>query len=102
MRAGLDIKTKSDIVNREKIKEFLRKPPDTIDSGIVVCDYMGKSAIAIEFFNKRHEPYCFRIKPADYFEKDELIEIMKILYWDGGIIHNNWYDIFSKWLKEID
>lgn len=92
----------AEIVEREKMKAFFRMPDEALYHKIIICTYENVPAVAVVFYKKStKEPFAFRIAPADYFSAEELIEIFKIFEFRGGEIRDDWYDIFSKWLKQL-
>lgn len=54
----------------------------------------------IAFF-KDWNMVAFRMEPAEHFVADELVELFKIHTYEGGTIDDNWYETFSKWVKQI-
>lgn len=94
------MKLNDEIMEREKMKAFFQKPQGTLFTKIEICNYENKPAIVIAFWNRR-EPFAFRMKAAEYFTADELIEIFKIQTFRGGEIWDDWYNIFSQWVEQI-
>lgn len=95
------MKLNDEIMEREKMKAFFQKPQGTLFTGIEICNYENKPAIVITFWNKRRDMIAFRMKAAEYFTADELVEIFKIQTFRGGEIRDDWYDIFSQWVEQI-
>lgn len=95
------MKLNDKIMEREKMKAFFQKPQGTLFTRIEICNYENKPAIVITFWNKRRDMIAFRMKAAEYFMADELVEIFKIQTYGGGEIRDDWYDIFSQWVEQI-
>lgn len=95
------MKLNDEIMEREKMKAFFQKPQGTLFTRIEICNYENKPAIVITFWNKRRDMIAFRMKAAEYFTADELVEIFKIQTFGGGEIRDDWYDIFSQWVEQI-
>ena len=95
------MKLNDEIMEREKMKAFFQKPQGTLFTRIEICNYENKPAIVITFWNKRRDMIAFRMKAAEYFTADELVEIFKIQTFRGGEIRDDWYDIFSQWVEQI-
>lgn len=95
------MKLNTEIMEREKMRAFMSKPSETLYNRIKICNYESKAAIINVFYNKKREPFAFRIAPAESFSQDELIELFKVLFWRGGEIDDEWYDVYSKWVNQI-
>lgn len=92
----------AEIMESEKMKAFFRMPDEVLYQKIIICNYENAPAVAVVFYKKStKEPFAFRIASADYFSSEELIEIFKVYEFRGGEIRDDWYDTFSKWLKQL-
>lgn len=96
------MKYNEEILSREKMRAFLQLPPEIWKRNYTIsfCTYENKPHVVIAFFNDWNM-VAFRMEPAEHFVADELVELFKIHTYEGGTIDDNWYETFSKWVKQI-
>lgn len=88
----------------KKVQLFLQKPQnaDILFAKVIICNYENKPIIINAFYSKRREPFMYRMESIYNFSVDELIQIMKVIYWEGGEINDEWYDCIGKRIQQIE